>query len=340
MAKYDTKNIFGSIELFPDQCTTAWNTRSDTRERKAVNNILVAGMGGSALGAYILQSLDIFTVPITMSHDYNIPSWVDETTLVLAISYSGTTEETLSATRNAIVNSAQVVCITLGGELESIAIENNLELRKIYPETNPCGQPRFGVGFMMMDIIKTCMDYGVCNLEKGAVEKSLEELEKWQNNFKENNSIDTIYKEAQNLAEKMPILVANGHLANVARFARNQMNETAKALAQSYEIPELNHHLMEGLEFPTTNKEELYFIFFESSLYSPKINKRISVTKDVLSKQHIKYTNIQIEGENKLSQVLIGMQRAMYLAYTLGIIHEKDPSDIKWVNYFKEQLSK
>ena len=148
--KYDTKNVFISVELFPKQCKSTWETIYANRSRNSVNNILVAGMGGSALGAYILQSLDIFTVPITMSHDYVIPAWVDEKTLVLAISYSGGTEETLSAIKKAIGKNAQVVCITTGGDLEKIAREFNLELRKINSKYNPCNQPRFGVGFMKL----------------------------------------------------------------------------------------------------------------------------------------------------------------------------------------------
>lgn len=346
VAKYDSKNVLGSVELFAKQCSSTWHNTSPMRERKKVKNILVAGMGGSALGAYILQSLDIFTVPIIMSHDYKIPAWVNEDTLVLAISYSGGTEETLSATKNALEKKAQIVCITTGGELEKIATEpstagkNNLDLRKINTEYNPCNQPRFGVGFMMMHIIKTCLDYEVCNIEKDTVEKALIELEAWQNNFAKNNSIDTIYTEAQTLADYMPVLVYSEHLTNLGRFTRNQIHETAKTLAITHEIPELNHHLMEGLEFPDTNKEKVYFMFFESNLYSEKINKRIAVTKDVLAKQGIKYTSVDMEGKSKLAQILIGMLRSMYTAYTLGIIHEKDPSDIRWVDYFKEQLSK
>lgn len=341
--QYDSKNVLGSVELFPNQCISTWNTNVENKinlSNVKVKNILVLGMGGSALGAYILQSLDIFTVPINISHDYNIPNFVNEDTLVLAISYSGGTEETLSATKKAIAKNAKVVCITVGGELEKIATDNNLDLRKINTEYNPCNQPRFGVGFMMMHIIKVCTDYRVCNLNHNDVGSALAELESWQNNFKQNNLIDTIYTEAQTIKDFMPVLVYSEHLTNLGRFTRNQIHETAKTLALAHEIPELNHHLMEGLEFPDTNKEKVYFVFFESNLYSEKINKRIAVTKDVLAKQGIKYTTVDMEGKGKLAQILIGMQRAMYLAYTLGIIHQKDPSDIKWVNYFKEQLAK
>ena len=338
ISKFDSKNVLGSVELFSKQCELAWNSEFNPSSHKATKdaprNILVCGMGGSALGAYILQSLNIFTVPITMSHDYNIPAWVGEGTLVLAMSYSGGTEETLSASQKAIERNAEVIVITVGGELKNIAEKNNLEVHLIDVSANPCGQPRFGVGSMMMEILKVCIDHNICNLKKEEVVAALAELSNYKINF------ESVWAEAEKLKNKIPVLIFSEHLTNLGRFTRNQIHETAKELALFHEIPELNHHLMEGLTFPTTNKERLYFVFFESNMYSAKIVKRIAVTKDVLGKQGIQYMNIQMEGESPLSQALIGMLRSMYLAYTLALIHEKDPSDIPWVNYFKEQLTK
>jgi glucose/mannose-6-phosphate isomerase len=332
--KFDSKNVLGSVELFAKQCRMAWEAGSENKNNGEVKNILVCGMGGSALGAYILQSLNIFSVPISMSHDYTIPEWVSGGTLVLAMSYSGGTEETLSATQKAIEAGAEVVVITVGGELKNIAEKNNLEIHTIDKSANPCGQPRFGVGSMMMEILKVCIEKNVCSLKKENVESALAELENYKIDF------EKVWADAEKLKDRMPVLVHAEHLTNLGRFTRNQIHETAKALALAHEIPELNHHLMEGLTFPTTNKEKLYFIFFESNLYSAKIVKRIAVTKDVLDKQGIQYMSVQMEGQAPLSQALIGMLRAMYLAYSLALIHEKDPSDIPWVNYFKEQLVK
>ncbi len=333
--EFDSKNVLGSIELFGKQCELAWNGEQQGNEnKKEIKNILVAGMGGSALGAYMLKSLNIFTVPITMSHDYTIPQWVNEHTLFLAMSYSGGTEETLSATQKALATGATVVCITVGGALAQIATENNLELHKIDTSANPCGQPRFGVGSMMMEILKVCINYGVCSLKKEEVEKSLEELKNTT------SGIEAGWETADKLKGKMPVLIFAEHLTNVGRFTRNQIHETAKALALTHEIPELNHHLMEGLTFPDTNKEKVVFVFFESGMYSTKIQKRIAVTKDVLTKQGIQYITIPVVGNSPLTQTLITMLTSMYLAYSLALIHGKDPSDIPWVNYFKEQLVK
>lgn len=339
--KLDPKKVFDSIELFSTQCESVWQKSTIAiTPKNNIQNILLAGMGGSALGAYILQSLDAFAVPITISHDYKIPTWVNEHTLVIAVSYSGGTEETLSATKIAIEKNAQLVCITVGGELEKIASEKSLDLRKIDPTQNPCGQPRFGVGFMLFEILRVCTDYKLYNISTSAIELAVKELSAWQTNFKNSKIIDAIYAQAQTLADKIPVIVSAEHLAGVTRFTRNQIHETGKTFVLAHELPELNHHLMEGLEFPHDNPEKVFFVFFESELYTDKIKKRIAITKDVLTKQGIHHTSIAEKGGSPLGQALIAMLYSMYLAYSLSMVHEKDPSDIKWVDYFKEQLGK
>lgn len=349
--KYDTKNVFGSIELFGEQCQGSWENTSYEAGDVKIKNILVIGMGGSALGAHIIESLNILTVPITICHDYVIPKWVNNETLVLAISYSGETEETLSGTEQALNSGATIVGITTGGELAEILKNKparlddssrsggNIPVCIIDTKNNPCGQPRFGVGIIMMTMMKIFTAHNLCTLSKNEIAGGMEELIEWQNN-KSQIVLGEIYERVKLLKDNIIILVYAEHLSNVGRFVRNQIHETGKTLALAHEIPELNHHLMEGLSFPEENKKLLHFIFLESDFYKDKIKKRYAVTKDVLDKQGIKYSSVKIDGETPFSQVLIAMLRGMYFAYTLSYVHEKDPSEIPWVNYFKEQMGK
>lgn len=336
--KFDSKNVLGSISYFPKQCANAWEKESYSSKDTPIKNILVLGMGGSALGAYALDSLRILTVPMIISHEYTIPPWVNKETLVLAISYSGTTEETLSATEKALAQNAYVVGITAGGTLEKILKEAGSPVCIINREDNPCDQPRYAVGAMMMNMLKVFTAHNLCTINKSDIQKSLEELEVWQKDFIDSNKIEEIYEETKELENKMPVLIHAEHLANLGHFVRNQIHETGKAFAVIHEIPELNHHLMEGLAYPLDNQKNLRVLFFESNLYSDKIKKRFEVTKDVLTKQNISYKSISIDGTTQLSQALIGMLRGQYVAFSLALIHEKDPSEIPWVNYFKKQL--
>lgn len=337
--KYDSKNVLASIENFANQCTNSFNQKFKyTKSNKKFSNILILGMGGSALGGYTIDGLDIVNTPIKISHDYKIPSWVGSDTLVLAISYSGTTEETLKATDEAIKKGAHTVGITTGGALEKKLSKINMPIYKINTTENICGQPRFGVGSMMMAIIQILEKENLLNTKTKEIEKSLKEFSIWQNNFQKENRIKEIINISNKIKDKMPILVGSEHLANVMRFTRNQIHETGKVFAVAHDIPELNHHLMEGLSYPKENKNKLVFVFFESNLYQNKNKKRYEITKEVLNKQKIKYLSIDISGKNKFTQALISMQMSMYIAFTLSYLYSEDPSDIPWVNYFKSKL--
>lgn len=342
--KYDPKDVLGSITLFPKQCKNAWEEAKynggikDDAEIIKIKNILVIGMGGSALGAHIIESLNILSVPITIVHDYGIPKWVNGETLVLAMSYSGSTEETLAGAEEALEVGATVVGVTTGGRLAELLKEKNSEVCIVNTKDNPCGQPRFGVGSMMLAMLKVFSAHDLCTLPPQEIVHAVEELENWQKNNP--NILDEIYAGADKIKNNILILVYAEHLTNLGRFARNQIHETSKTLALAHEVPELNHHLMEGLSFPEENKKLLHFIFAESNLYTKKINKRFDITKEVLDKQGIAHSAILIDGETPLTQSLIAMLRSMYFAFALCIIHQKDPSEIPWVNYFKEQLGK
>lgn len=337
----DSKDVLTSIKNFPTQCENAFkNIKSITPENREIRNIVVMGMGGSALGAHVLNGLKILKLPLIISNEYSIPLWVNEHTLLFAISYSGTTEETLSATKEALERGVMVVGITGGGALEKILLEHNRPVYLIDKKDNPCDQPRYGVGAMMLIMLRVCIDNNLSIVNKEEMQKAIEELGVWQKNFDERNLLKEIYETSKSLENKMPLLIYAEHLSGLGNFMRNQIHETGKALAQTHNIPELNHHLMEGLSFPKENVNKLVVIFFESDFYSEKIKKRIMVTKDVLEKQNIKYITVSPEGDSKLSQVLIAMLYGMYLAFSIAIIHGKDPSVVPWVDYFKEQLAK
>lgn len=335
--KYDSKNVLASIELFYAQCAKSWTETIYENNKNDIKNILVIGMGGSALGAQIIQSMNILKVPMNISNDYTIPNYVDKNTLVLAMSYSGGTEETIEAVGHAIGKKANVVGITTGGKLAEILKKKKLPVCIVDKTDNPCGQPRFAVGSMMMIMLRIFIHHKLCRLNAKEIVSALSELK--NEKIPNDKSLEKKYNQVNKLKDKILVLIYAEHLSNVGRFARNQIHETSKTFAVTHEIPELNHHLMEGLSFPNENKKILHFVFFESNLYSDKIIKRISVTKDVLKKQKIKSSVVEARGGSHLSEVLILISDSMYFAYLLGIANKKDPSDIRWVDYFKEQLN-
>jgi glucose/mannose-6-phosphate isomerase len=150
--KMDPKNVFGSTGLLLEQCEQILNDSkpfSLPPEYKQIKNVVFSGMGGSALGAQLINSLykDRLSLPFIINNDYTLPNFANTDTLVILSSYSGTTEETLASAKEAISRKCKTVAITTGGELESTLKAENLPVFKFEPKNNPCGQPRLGTGY-------------------------------------------------------------------------------------------------------------------------------------------------------------------------------------------------
>ena len=142
---------------------------------------------------------------------------------------------------------------------------------------------------------------------------------------------------AKKLFGKIPVIVSAEHLAGNAHIMANQIQESAKQTALYFNLPELNHHLLEGLATPKSNRQNLYFLFFNSKDYYPKNQKRFSITAEVLKKQKIKFQQFEFSGQpvEQAAEVLVF---GSLLSYELAKINKVDPNRIPWVNYFKRRL--
>lgn len=331
-SELDPNNVFGSIVLFPKQCESghiAGKSVEFPEIYKHVSNIVILGMGGSALPGHIIKSQNIVTLPLEVWSRYGLPQYVTEKTLVIAMSYSGTTEETLSALKDAEEKGARVIVITVGGKLQQIAEEKKYPLALLSEETNPCKQPRFGLGGALFALIGVLENLKL--LSKTVSFDSLLKVSSAQSN-------EALLSLAEKLNYKNPIIIGAEHLGQVAHFLQNQFNETSKAFAVYHELPELNHHLLEGLSYPETNKQNLAFVFLTSEKYSDRIKKRVEVTKEVVMKQGIEVHELPFSGDGPLTEAVLAVEASEYLSYYLGLLHNVDPSQIPWVTYLKEKL--
>ena len=334
--KLDPKNVYGSTEMFPNQCEQIWNENVEfDEEYKSTENIVLCGMGGSAYGGYVAQALfkDELSVPIYSNNDYTLPAFANEKTLVILSSYSGETEETLSCGEEAKSKNIKIAGITTGGKLAEFLKSNNYPNLVFEPKFNPSGQPRSATGYMVLGFLVILKKLGLIQLSDDEFLKSIEELKSSISNLKE-QSISI----ARSLVDYLPIIFSSEFLNGTAHIMRNQFNETSKSFSAFEDIPELNHHLMEGLKNPQDNKIKV--IFISSGLYSEKIKKRVGLTKDVVRENNIDYLEYQACGNTKLTQTLNVLAFGGYLTLYLALVYGQDPSLIQWVDYFKEQLSK
>lgn len=344
--KIDKGNILGSIVALPQQVEEAWREIKQLKLPDSygqAKNIVVSGMGGSALGGRIVDSLilDKLRTPFEVFTGFRLPKYVNEHTLAILSSYSGSTEETLASARDAIDKKAQVVGIGTGGKLEELFRSQNLPFYKISPAANPSNQPRMGLGYSISATLAILSRLEFTNLSDNEMTAIIRIMGECLSDY----GVESPFH--RNLAKalalkikgKVPVLIASEHLLGSVHAFKNQLNENAKTFSMLFDLPEANHHLMEGLKNPATIAEQLLFIFFESSLYPAAISKRYPITREVVEKNGVAVTTFKLRSEKKVEQIFELLVFGSFVSLYLAILYGGDPSPIPWVDYFKKQLT-
>lgn len=347
MKKLDTVGVVGSIEQLGGQCKQAWEEVPKIvfpDSYKTITSIVFSGMGGSALGAYVMKSLfsDVLPVPFEIVNDYHLPPYVGEQTLVILASYSGTTEETISCAKEAIAKRACVTGLTIGGNLAELLKAAKVPAYIFEPRYNPSNQPRLGTGYSVFGQIALFNSLGLLHVTESTVREvgSVLTMGNTLYGLASGTDKNRAKQIALSFKEKIPVIVSAEFLGQVGRVIRNQIHESAKTFAAYHMIPELNHHLMEGLTNPAVNKDVLKFLFLTSTDYSPHIAKRVMITKNVVSKQGIAVEEYQTTAKDKVAQAFECIQFGAYVNYYMAMLYDLDPSKIPWVDYFKQELAK
>ncbi len=300
-------------------------------EGKNIQNILITGLGGSGIGGTIINEVigDSCKVPLIINKDYFLPAFVNENTLLIISSYSGNTEETLSAMQEGISKKAQIVCITSGGKVMELARQHQYDFIEI-----PGGQPpRSCIGYSLVQLIKVLVAKGFADNKLFAqLEKSITLLDK------ENENIKT---EAQDIAnrlhKKIPVIYSLGVCEGAAVRFRQQINENSKMLCWHHTFPEMNHNELVGW---TTRNEDLVVVSMQTSFDFERTRKRYEVCKPLFEKYAAEVIDIKAKGESKLEQffylINIGDWISCYLADIKGI----DPVEVKVIDHLKGELAK
>lgn len=313
------------------------------KEYKKVDSLVFAGMGGSRFPAIIVNELfkEKIIKPIIINDNYQLPGFVNQKTLVVLSSYSGTTEEVLTMAEQAKKRKAKITGITKGGSLVDFLKNNRFPYYCFNPVYNPSDQPRIGFGYAVGAIIGLLFGLGFLKINKKTVELAVKKLGFFIKNFSIENLTKTnpAKKLALTIYQQYPFFIVAEFLTGVGNAIANQTNETAKNISDFRVIPELNHHLMEGLKHPDNIKKTLVFVFFNSTLYSPSIQKRFKITNEVVKKNKIKTINYQLNGKNKIEQVFELMALGSFVSMYLSALYQENPSVIPYVDYFKKRLA-
>lgn len=339
----DQNHVLPSIEMLPEQIRDAWEqtaNQDNSAYVDGVDHIVVAGMGGSNLGAHVVKAIskEYLKVPLEIINDYHLPAYVNQKTLVILSSYSGTTEETLSVATEAEAIGAKIAAITSGGDLATLTKEKNYPHYLINPKFNPSGQPRMAIGYAIVGQIGLLKSFGLIDTSNFDIEASAQFL-KTKSISLNPEAGDNLPKQLAATAEnKIIYLVSAEHLAGSTHVFNNQLNENAKHLTVELQLPELNHHYMEGLPHPETAKQSCIFWFINSQLYSDKLQLRLRLTQDVVTKNGFASTVINLESTDPFIQAFELIQLGAYTNFYLAMLHGVNPAPIPWVDYFKDQL--
>ncbi|MCJ7827762.1 SIS domain-containing protein [Patescibacteria group bacterium] len=343
--KIDKDNALGSVESFGDQLIQIWelvfntNLPAHLRHKK---KIVIAGMGGSALGGRVVKSLmnEEANAPVEVVTEYRLPHFVDQDTLVVIASYSGNTEEVLGCLKDALERKAAVVAITTGGKIGKMIRRKKIAGIIFSPQHNPLGFPKTALGYSVGGLAALFSNLGYLSYSDNYFRKAVAEFLAWQKNNL--GAVDLPTNKAKALAiklqAKISAFVASEHLKGAAYTAKNQINEIWHSGSLFFDLPELNHHLVEAFGKPKSFKEEVVYLLIQAPGYHPRNKKRFEITAKVLKKIGVSCEVYEVSCSSKLAQAFELINLGGFLSVYGSVLDGEDPGPEPWINYFKKKL--
>jgi len=342
-AKFDPSNILERISELPQQCRNAWQSAlklSLPPDYSQVDKVIVLGMGGSAIGGDLASALAMEqgAMPILVHRDYHLPTSVNEKTLVVASSYSGNTEETLSAFAQALRTPAKKLAITTGGRLRTLAEKHSIPLFTF----NYVAEPRSALGYSFFSILGVLQKLGLLSLDPHDVEQAIKTAEKLWPNLDKNIPLETnpAKRLATRILGRLAVIYGAGVLSKVALRWKTQLNENSKAWAFSEYLPELDHNAVVGYMFPAWLTLEVFVVLLRSPSLRPRIQARYQITAEILTAAGVEHEVIEARGEDPLSQIMSTVLFGDCVSYYLAILNQVDPSPVAPIDYLKQRLGK
>jgi Glucose-6-phosphate isomerase len=348
MEKLDAGFVAESIAALPEQLKDALKQAQNFKipaSYKKINRIVLSGMGGSNLGERIISSLfrEELKVPLLVEAGYAIPGYVDKNTLFIISSYSGTTEEPLSTYAAAKKRGAKIIGLSAVGKndkLDKMLISGKDLSLTFAAGINKSQQPRLGLGYAVVALLLILQKVGAIKFDASEIGKAADFIAAQSKKFvlKNNLLLNPAKKAASEIFSKQAVLVGGEFLEGNLHALRNQFCENSKNFASYLVLPDMNHYAIEGLGNPASNKKDLIFVFFESDLYHPRVQKRLTLTKEIVKKNKIQTFSYKLTGVNKLIQSFEILNFGSWLTFYLAMLNEVNPSLIPWVDWFKKKL--
>jgi glucose/mannose-6-phosphate isomerase len=341
--RLDASGMLNHLHQFPGQCRLAWERvlKFDLPpEYSPVDGVIILGVGGSAIGGDIVRRLALAesSVPVWVNRDYSLPPFVNRDTLVIASSYSGNTEETLSAFTASLKTPAKKLAITTGGKLKKLAEKEGIPVFGIdYP-----APPRTAFPHSFVPLVGIFQKLGLLGDKSADLKQALEILDQLSQDLAETNPLAA--NPAKQLAARLRghlIVIYGGEvLSEVARRWKTNLNENSKAWAFFELFPELNHNAVMGYEFPPDLKDSVFVVLLHSTLLSSRSQLHYEATAELLGKLEISHKVVGAVGKTALAQVMSLVLYGDYVSFYLAMLNETDPTPLAAIDFVKRYLAR
>ncbi len=340
--RLDTQNMKKAIYDFPDHVVQAMeigNTFTPKNLFNDIQNIVVAGMGGSAIGGDVCQALLLneLNVPLFVNRNYTLPNWVNENTLVICSSYSGNTEETLSAYEDAKTKGAHLCGISTGGTLTENLTTNNSDVIM-----TPGGlQPRAALAFSVVPMLYLLKSQGLIGDSIfDDISKTVELLNIQRDNYAEENTENSTYTLAKSIYTTLPIIYGSSATTSVAALRlKGQFCENADMLAYHNELPEMNHNEIVGWENNADLFKHMSVLWLTDSDDNDRVKLRQEITKRIINVKNKNQYNISVKGPSERIRLFHMIHFGDWVSYWCAILHGIDPSPVEPIMQLKANLS-
>jgi glucose/mannose-6-phosphate isomerase len=339
--RLDPQGALTYIEELPEQCAQAWEQASAIDlpgSHRDARELVVLGMGGSAIAGDIVRSLVAISgrKPVTVARGYDIPPYLSESTLVIACSHSGNTEETLSAFEKACESGANIAVVTTGGRLNELAKQRGLPAC-VYQFA---GGPRSALGHQLMRLLAIAQATGALDDQSAAFTEALAVMREQREQLAFSSPYDT--NAAKQLAARLhgllPVVMGAGILSEAAHRWKTQINENAKSWALYDELPELGHNSIVGFGLPKEIAERLHVVLLSHPALHPRVLIEYDVIDDELERAGVTRERVEAKGSSPLAQVLTTIYLGDLVSYYLALLNGVDPTPVDAIGRLKQRL--
>jgi glucose/mannose-6-phosphate isomerase len=298
--------------------------------------IVICGMGGSAIGGDLFKDLSLKTIPLNVSvvREYELPKHVGDKSLVVAVSYSGNTEETLECFKQAYERGARIFGIASNGLLEEACSKLRIPFVKV-----PSGyQPRAALPLLFIPLLKISEGMGFPLAEEGELTKLYTFLKDYGETLSPRSPTERnpAKQLAIRLYGKLPVIYSLGHLKSVALRYKDQINENAKMRAMCDQLPELNHNEVEAWEM-VDFKEALHIILIDTRFKNQYIAESMRELVSKIEEEGVGITIVKPDGRTMLEEMLTAILFGDWVSYYLAVLRRVDPTPVPLISEFKKR---